>query len=489
MFRPITPARHWKNALLLLFAGVLSFPSCNALALREADFDGIETIGTIEAVGSVEAADPMPATAPEPLPPASDDAPDPEETAPEETDSEETEAEAFTIVIPTEEREVSSDAAQWIERYEALFGEGSADRTILSAEEIAAYNARMTDSCPTLVDIKSIPETVDGESLKNRIAAHAFPTGDKFDRGGSRIDDEMREAILSNRALDEIGAEAEAVPGIVTARCDMRSFPTSLGFYEGGDTFYSKIQQTELIVGMPVWILHRSADGGFLYVQSYYYEGWISASAAAACDRDTFDGFCSPEVFVTVISPRADAGHTTLDMGVTLPCVAESEDSYTAVLPMREAGGVCKSALIELPKTDAYPGYLPYTMRNYYAQAFAYLGTQYGWGGADGGIDCSGFVCAVFRTFGIMLPRDTREQKDYAGEVTYTETYGPEDKDSLLGSLTSPAALFSPGHVMLYLGRSWDGAHYVIHAPKGGDYVKVAVFDINRQLTSVVTLK
>ena len=58
-----------------------------------------------------------------------------------------------------------------------------------------------------------------------------------------------------------------------------------------------------------------------------------------------------------------------------------------------------------------------------------------------------------------------------------------------LTSLSAPAALFSPGHVMLYLGKGWDGSHYVIHAPKGGDYVKVAVFDINRQLTSVVKLK
>ena len=477
MFRPFAPVRQWKNLLLLMLAGALAFSSCNALELREA---GAELTD--------EAVEPAPSPAAE-IPSVPED-PEPavEETEPEETETE-PEAEAFVIEIPTEEREVSSDAAQWIERYESIFGAGSADRIILTGEEIEAYNARMTENCPTLVDIRAIPDTVDGEELKNRIASHAFPSGDKFDRGGARIDDEMRQAILLNRALEEIGDEAEVLPGIVTARCDMRSFPTSLGFYEGGDTFYSKIQQTELIVGMPVWILHKSADGSFLYVRSYYYEGWISASAAAVCGREIFETFCSPEVFVTVIAPKADAGHTSLDMGVTLPCVAESEESYTAVLPMREAGGVCSTAQIELPKTDAYPGHLPYTMRNYYAQAFAYLGTRYGWGGADGGIDCSGFVCAVFRTFGIMLPRDTREQKDYAGEVTYTEGYGPEDKDGLLSSLTVPAALFSPGHVMLYLGKSWDGAHYVIHAPKGGDYVKVAVFDINRALTSVVTLK
>ena len=475
MLRPIAPAGRMKTLVLLLLAGVLSFSSCNALELREADESGWSETEEV------------PETVPQPA-----DVPETEPAAPEETETEETEepeTEFFRPEIPTEEREVSSDAAQWIERYDAVFGAGASDRVILTDGEIADYNRRMTENCPTLTDIAAIPGTVDGEALKNRIASYAFPQGDKFDRGGSRIDDEMRAAILLNRNLEALDGEAAVTPGIVTARCDMRSFPTSLGFYESGDTFYSRIQQTELIVGMPVWILHRSADGSFLYVQSYYYEGWITSSAAAVCDRDTFLAFCDPEVFVTVTAPKADAGHTTLDMGVRLPCVGETDDSYTAVLPMREAGGSFTSTEVNLPKSDAYPGTLPYTMRNYFAQAFAYLGTQYGWGGADGGIDCSGFVCAVFRTFGVMLPRDTREQKDYAGEVTYTAGYGPEDKDALLSSLSSPAALFSPGHVMLYLGKGWDGSHYVIHAPKGGDYVKVAVFDINRQLTSVVTLK
>ena len=486
MFRPIAPAGQLKTLVLLLLAGVLSFSSCNVLELREADV-GATTVPEETAPRTEQTPEPEP-----PLPAETISAEEPlsgEETISPDPETDTPETEIFRPVIPTEDREVSSDAAQWIERYDAVFGAGQADAVILSPEEIDGYNRRMTESCPTLADIAAIPDTVDGESLKNRIAAFAFPQGDKYDRGGSRIDDEMRTAILLNRNLDALGETAEVTPGIVTARCDMRSFPTSLGFYESGDTFYSRIQQTELIVGMPVWILHKSADGSFLYVQSYYYEGWITASAAAFCDKETFAQFCSPEVFVTVTAPKADAGHTTLDMGVKLPCVDETEDAYTAVLPMREAGGACSSSRVQIPKSEAYPGYLPYTMRNYYAQAFAYLGTQYGWGGADGGIDCSGFVCAVFRTFGIMLPRDTREQKDYAGTVTYTEGYGPGDKDALLSSLSAPAALFSPGHVMLYLGKGWDGSHYVIHAPKGGDYVKVAVFDINRQLTSVVTLK
>jgi hypothetical protein len=476
------PADQKKRIALLLSAGIFLFSSCQIseiFELRQAEEE-------LPGPGTEPAAIAEPAPEPETLPAQETEI----ETEPETEEPEpEPEPEPFRPVIPTEEREVSSEAADWIANFEAAFGEGAADGTILTEEEIDAYNKRMTESCPTLTDIRSIPETTDGTALKERIAAHYFPQGEKYDRGGSRIDDEMREAILANRALEDIGDTVSVTPAVITARCDMRSFPTTLGFYDSGDTFYSRIQETELIVGMPVWVLHRSADERFLYVRSYYYEGWITASAAAVCDRETFLTFCEPEVFITVTAPRVDAGHTTLDMGVVLPCVAEDEEAYTAILPMREAGGAYAEGQVRVPKTEAYPGYLPYTMRNYYAQAFSYLGTQYGWGGADGGIDCSGFVCAVFRTFGIMLPRDTQEQKDYAGQVTYTENYGWADKDALLTSLKSPAALFSPGHVMLYLGKGTDGMHYVIHAPKGGDYVKVAVFDVNRQLTSVVTLQ
>ena len=479
MFVRKTSREFRKRILLSLLAGVFFLSSCSAFELREAD--GSTPVYT-EAEPEPEEVPEIPKIA-ETAPPV----PEPVETEPETEEIVETEP--FRPAIPEGEREISGEAADWIAQFDFRFGEGASDTVILDPEEIEAYNRRMTENCPTLVNIEEIPETADGTALIGRISSYSFPQGDKFDRGGKPIDAEAREAILSNRALETIGAEVEVQPAIVTARCDLKTFPTSLGFYDSGDTFYSLIQQTELIVGMPVWVLHRSADGGYLYVQSYYYEGWISASAAAFCDRETFLSFCRPDTYVTVTAVKVDAGHTELDMGVVLPCVGETEENYIAVLPMREAGGSCSERETNIPKSDAWPGHLPYTMKNYYAQAFAYLGTQYGWGGADGGIDCSGFVCAVFRTFGIMLPRDTREQKDYAGEVVYTENYDAEATDGLLSSLRAPAALYRPKHVMLYLGKSADGMHRVIHAPKGGDFVKVAILDTTRPLSSVVEFR
>ena len=108
-------------------------------------------------------------------------------------------------------------------------------------------------------------------------------------------------------------------------------------------------------------------------------------------------------------------------------------------------------------------------MENYYRQAFLYLGTYYGWGGSSGGVDCSGFVCAVFRTFGIYLPRNTGEQSKYAGKLLPLT----ENPSGVLDTVRKPAAVYRPGHVMLYLGKK-DGTHYIIHAPQGGEQVCVA---------------
>ena len=43
-------------------------------------------------------------------------------------------------------------------------------------------------------------------------------------------------------------------------------------------------------------------------------------------------------------------------------------------------------------------------------EAFSMLGEPYGWGGKDGGYDCSRFLLELFERFGVDLPRHSARQ-------------------------------------------------------------------------------
>lgn len=85
--------------------------------------------------------------------------------------------------------------------------------------------------------------------------------------------------------------------------------------------------------------------------------------------------------------------------------------------------------------------------RDLVKEAKRFMGTPYLWGGVTPyGFDCSGLVQAVYRRFGIRLPRDSKDQKK-AGIRIEKERIIPGD------------LLHFPGHVVIAAGSSG-----IIHA-------------------------
>lgn len=374
------------------------------------------------------------------------------------------------VVYPEYERTVSSEAMEWVNWYETTYGSGSADQILLNREDILRWNRQMSDDTPTMRNMAALPSELSGTDVRKMIESYELPAGERYADGHTLITSAMREEVYANRNLDKIPETVEIRRAIITIRADLKKFPTALTFHTSGDTYYDGLQETELIAGFPIAVLHTSTDGKFVFVLSYHYNGWIPAKNAAYCTTEEYRLFAEPEDYVTVLAKMTECGGVRLDMGAVLPYAGETADSYTVRIPKRHPEtGMLTLEDAEISKNHAVRGTLDYTMKNYYRQAFLYLGTDYGWGGANGGVDCSGFVGAVFRTFGLYLPRNTGEQSKHAGMVISLA----DDPSGVLDTINQPAAVYRPGHVMLYLGKR-DGRHTIIHAPQSGEKVCVA---------------
>jgi len=77
----------------------------------------------------------------------------------------------------------------------------------------------------------------------------------------------------------------------------------------------------------------------------------------------------------------------------------------------------------------------------------------------------------VYKTFGILLPRNTTQQRE--SPIGKNTRFSPDDsaakKLGILASADVGDLLYSPGHVMLFLGHI-DGEPYVIHSLFGAGW-------------------
>lgn len=98
-----------------------------------------------------------------------------------------------------------------------------------------------------------------------------------------------------------------------------------------------------------------------------------------------------------------------------------------------------------------------------YAQQF--IGNPYVWGGTSltNGADCSGFVLAVFRDFGISLPRTSRDQAASGQEISFEEMQ-PGDLLFYGGSRIN--------HVAIYIGNG-----QIVHASNARTDIMISEYD------------
>jgi cell wall-associated NlpC family hydrolase len=283
----------------------------------------------------------------------------------------------------------------------------------------------------------------------------------------------------------------------------LRSFPTDLRvFRSADDTNIDRFQENALFPGTPVIVAHESKDRNWWFVVSPLYAAWTRKEQVALGDAAEVMAYSTRAPYRvvtgatvrTVFTPERPAlSELQLDMGVRVPLAGDwpltepvngqnSSGNVVIELPVRnDDGGLRLAPALLQANADTEPDYLPLTRGNIIRQGFKFLGERYGWGHAYNARDCSGFVSEVYRSMGVLLPRNTADQSvsPALDKTLFSETDTAEERMQAIRDLEVGDLVYIPGHVMMVIG--FDGGEpWVIH-----DTTAATFFDADEQLVRV----
>jgi hypothetical protein len=389
-------------------------------------------------------------------------------------------------VIGVQQKQLTPDF--WIAR------ESNASKIVLDRHAIAAQNARLQQVDPSVHDLDAMPDALAGTEVRAWIdKLSRYPDEDMFDGEGRKLERSQFDSLIQAAALENIPQSQPTRYGLVVQRADLRSFPALQRGYDSADDHdIDRFQETALFPGTPVAVAHESRDGNWWFVVSPLYAAWVEKRFIAGGSKDAVLAYThkAPYLVVTgataktVFTPeRPEVSQLQLDMGVRVPVLSDwpaskavnGQHPYTAhviELPVRAADGSLAFAPALLPRTaDTADDYLPLNRANLLRQGFKFLGERYGWGHSYNARDCSGFVSDVYRSFGVQLPRNTRDQAvtPAIDHIKFSATDDHEHRLAVLRTLEVGDLVYIPGHVMMVIGHE-NGMPYVIHDTTGISY-------------------
>lgn len=380
----------------------------------------------------------------------------------------------------------------WIEKTER------AGEILHGPEWIEAFNKRSFSQDPHLVDLPNYPDTVNGADLVRLVESVSKPheTGLFYhgDHGGRRLEPSDYDRYRVRMALDAIPQTVTVRFGLILQRTNMRTWPTREFVFRSPETRdLDRFQENGLFPGQAVAVLHESADGKWLFVRSFNYHAWIRRKRLVFGDRRAVMDYAESEPFLVVTGARANTNYNpvdpsvseiVLDMGVRLP-LTKAEDlpahvdgqnpvaSHGVRLPIRlDDDRLGFKTVLVARGQDVREGFLPLSRENAIRQAFKFLGERYGWGHSYNARDCTGLVLEVYRSMGILMPRNSSQQgySPIGDNIRFGPDAGADERMRALRTCAAGDLLYSPGHVMMFLGFEGDEP-WVIHDMSGSGWV------------------
>ncbi len=306
----------------------------------------------------------------------------------------------------------------------------------------------------------------------------------RYGKSGAVLEESFWNQLKSNLHEQVIQETNRMLFALVVKRTDIRVFPTDEPSMSApNQQAFDLFQQSSISPGSPVGIYFFSQDKKWAYVQTQFIRGWVHPhDLAIAREKSEIASYAEAKDRLVVTGNRVTVFRTpsfqqpafTAQMGDSFPLLTVpgggkgSRSFYVIQIGAKENDGplAFRKGYIGASE-DVHRGFLSYTQENLGRQAFKMLHHPYGWGDRGGGRDCSRFIMDLFRTFDILMPRNSKEQAEVGMDPGGVEGASIQEKEKLLDRLIPLATtLRLPGHIMLYLGKD-RGRHYVIHSLSG----------------------
>lgn len=340
----------------------------------------------------------------------------------------------------------------------------SPDAALLSPPEIAAHNRALAlpgepDAAPDVFATEPAEATLTAARerlgfLRARIAAREY-----VDAAGLSPPATLFAETTPGAPLDEVRVTLAPVP--------LRCGPTAAGLYTvPPNPAFDRNLCSTLPAQEAVRVVSRW-PGGFLLVRSRAALGFVAEDAPLSGPLDTpaRARLAAGPFAVTAreVTARVAGGGRT----VTLPAGLRVAAPQTGALLLGTTEGLAEATLDAADAAALVPTARPLTRHAFLDEAFRYLGTPYGWGGMNGGRDCSQFVLEVLGSFGLDLPRNSSQQ-GLTGVFTVDVPPETSERERLAlldaAQASGVVLLHLPGHIMFYLGRNAEGVPMALHA-------------------------
>ena len=242
--------------------------------------------------------------------------------------------------------------------------------------------------------------------------------------------------------------------GIALRNVCVRTEPTMEPLRKYKGDVWDRRQESRLNLGEPVLI--KRQEGGWFYVISDSTEGYVKEEGILVCTKRYYEKYREQMLqdYQVVLKSGRYVDGQYFRVGTVLPVFEKEYDRLYG----KEAPIFVRT-------------YLPFTERQIRLQMKRMLDIPYSWGDERlDGMDCSSMIRAFYACFGLMLPRNSEEQRR-CGELLYAMKQAeyvdltgksPKEKTEAVIAMGMGTVLHMPGHVMLYAGEK-EGTMWIFH--------------------------